>query len=222
MREAYREQLDAITAGLVEMSRLAGTAMGRASTALLDADLVLAESVIAADDAVDVLYEQVEQQAFDLLALQQPVAGDLRAVVAALRISATLERMADLAEHVAEVTRRRYPASAVPPELRATVLEMGQVAERIVQKAGSVIASHDVATALELEHDDDRMDDLHRKLFTTMLAKDWPHGVETAIDISLVGRYYERYADHGVSVARRVVFLVTGEKFEDVLARQEQ
>jgi len=221
MREAYREQLDTITAGLVEMSRLAGTAMGRASTALLDGDLVLAESVIAADDAVDALYEQIEQQAFDLLALQQPVAGDLRAVVAALRISATIERMGDLAEHVAGVARRRYPASVVPAELRGTVLEMGQVAERIVQKAGSVIASQDIATALELETDDDRMDDLHRKLFTVMLDKNWPHGVETAVDISLVGRYYERYADHAVSVARRVVYLVTGEKYEDVLARQD-
>ena len=220
MRDSYREQLDGITDGLVEMSRLAGTAMGRASTALLDADLVLAESVIAADDAVDDLYEQVEQQAFDLLALQQPVAGDLRAVVAALRISATLERMGDLAEHVAGVARRRYPASVVPAEMRGTLLEMGQVAERIVQKAGSVIASHDVETALELEADDDRMDDLHRKLFTMMLDKQWPHGVETAVDISLVGRYYERYADHAVSVARRVVYLVTGEKYEDVLARQ--
>jgi len=219
MRDAYREQLDAIDDGLVEMSRLAGTAMGRATAALLDADLVLAESVIAADSAVDELYEQIDQQAFDLLALQQPVAGDLRAVVAALRISATIERMGDLAEHVAGVARRRYPASAVPPELRGTVLEMGQVAERIVQKAGSVIASHDVETALELETDDDRMDALHRKLFTVMLDKDWPHGVETAIDISLVGRYYERYADHAVSVARRVVFLVTGEKYEDVQAR---
>jgi len=220
MREAYREQLDGITTGLVEMSRLAGTAMGRASTALLDADLTLAESVIAADDAVDDLYEQIEQQAFDLLALQQPVAGDLRAVVAALRISATLERMGDLAEHVAGVARRRYPASVVPPELRGTLLEMSQVAERIVQKAGSVIASQDVETALQLEADDDRMDDLHRRLFTVMLDKDWKHGVETAVDISLVGRYYERYADHGVSVARRVVYLVTGEKYEDVLSRR--
>ena len=221
MREAYREQLDDITAGLVEMSRLAGTAMGRASTALLDADLVLAESVIAADDAIDALYEQLDQQTFDLLALQQPVAGDLRAVVAALRISATLERMGDLAEHVAGIARRRYPASVVPPEMRATLLEMGQIAERIVQKAGSVIASHDVATALELDADDDRMDHLHRKLFTIMLDSEWGYGVETAIDISLVSRYYERFSDHAVSVARRVVFLVTGEKYEDVLARQD-
>jgi phosphate transport system protein len=223
MREAYHEQLDEVTAGLVEMSRLAGTAIGRASTALLDADLALAESVIAADDAVDALYEEVESKAFDILALQAPVAGELRAVVAALRISATLERMADLAEHVAAVARRRYPASVVPPEMRSLLLEMGQVAERIVQKAGSVIASQDVDVALELEGDDDRMDHLHRKLLTTMLESSWDNGVETAIDLSQVSRYYERFADHAVSVARRVVFLVTGEKYEDLLAaRAEQ
>ena len=218
MREAYHEQLDEVTAGLVEMSRLAGTAIGRASTALLDADLALAESVIEADDAVDALYEEVESLAFDILALQAPVAGELRAVVAALRISATLERMADLAEHVAAVARRRYPASVVPPEMRSLLLEMGQVAERIVQKAGSVIASQDVETALELEGDDDRMDHLHRKLLKTMLESSWDNGVETAIDLSQVSRYYERFADHAVSVARRVVFLVTGEKYEDLLA----
>ena len=217
MRDSYREQLDAITDGLVEMSRLAGTAMGRASTALLDADLTLAESVIASDIAIDELYEQIEQQAFDLLALQQPVAGDLRAVVAALRISSTLERMGDLAVHVAGVARRRYPNAVVPVELRGTILEMSQVAEALVAKAGSVIASHDVETALELETDDDRMDDLHRRLFTVMLGKDWTHGVEPAVDISLVGRYYERYADHAVSVARRIVFLVTAKKPTEIL-----
>jgi phosphate transport system protein len=220
MREAYREQLDEITAGLVEMSRLAGTAMGRASTALLDADLALAESVIAADSELDALQVKLDEQAFDLLALQQPVAGDLRAVVAALRISSTLERMGDLAEHVAGVARRRYPASVVPPEMRGTLLEMAQVAERIVQKAGSVLVSQDVQTALELDADDDRMDALHRKLFTIMLDEKWAHGVETAIDISLVSRYYERFADHAVSVAARVAFLVTGEKYEDLLAQQ--
>ena len=222
MREAYHEQLDEVTAGLVEMSRLAGVAISRASTALLDADLEVAESVIAADDAVDELYEEIEGKAFDILALQAPVAGDLRAVVAALRMSATLERMADLAEHVAAVARRRYPSSVVPPEMRDLLLEMGQVAERIAQKAGSVIESQDVDVALELEHDDDRMDHLHRTLLTTMLDVSWENGVETAIDLSMVSRYYERFADHAVSVARRVVFLVTGEKYEDLLAARTQ
>jgi phosphate transport system protein len=212
VRDAYRSDLDAITDALVEMTRLVGSAMARATTALLDADLALAESVIAADDQVDALYRQVEEQALDLLARQSPVAGDLRTVVTSLRIVADLERMGDLADHVASVARRRFPASAVPAELRGTVLEMGQVAQRIVTKAGSVIASRDVDSATELERDDDAMDSLHKRLFSLILADDWDGGVEAAIDVTLVGRYYERYADHAVSVARRVVFLVTGER----------
>ena len=211
MRDAYHEELDGLSDSLVEMTRLVGSAMSRATTALLDADLALAESVITNDETVDLLYREVEERAFDLLARQAPVASDLRIIVTSLRMVADLERMGDLALHVAKVARRRYPASAVPPELRATLLEMGQTAGRIVAKAGSVIASRDLATAAELEADDDVMDGLHRRLFTVLLG-DWTHGMEAAIDITLCGRYYERFADHAVSVARRVVYLATGER----------
>ncbi len=211
MRDLYHEELEAISDRLVEMTRLVGSAMGRATTALLDADLKLAESVISADDEVDKLQHDLEDRAIGLLARQQPVATDLRTIVTSLRMSADLERMGDLALHVAKVARLRYPSSAIPAELRSTILEMGQVAQRIVAKAGSVIASRDVEAALEFEQDDDEMDRLHRALFRRILSGDWKHGVETAVDVTLCGRYYERYADHAVSVARRVVFLVTGE-----------
>ncbi|MCW2777087.1 MAG: phosphate uptake regulator, PhoU [Frankiales bacterium] len=212
MRDAYHDELDAISASLVEMTNLVGSAMSRATTALLDADLQLAESVIAADTTVDELYRQVEERAFDLMARQQPVASDLRTLVTSLRMVADLERMGDNAVHVAKVARRRYPSSAVPPALRSTVLKMGHVAEEIVAKAGSVIAGRDLSLAAELEKDDDVMDDLHRRLFGTILDDAWADGVEAAIDITLCGRYYERFADHAVSVARRVVYLVTGER----------
>ncbi len=211
MRDAYHVELDSISDQLVEMTRLVGTAMGRATTALLDADLVVAESVIAADEQVDALQHELEERAVSVLALQQPVATDLRIVITSLRMSADLERMGDLARHIAKVARLRYPASAVPAELRAVILEMGQVAERIVAKAGSVIASKDVPMALELDRDDDEMDRLHRQLFHHLLDGRWRHGVETAVDVTLCGRYYERFADHAVSVAGRVVYLVTGE-----------
>ncbi len=214
MRDAYHEDLDAISHVLVEMANLVGSAMSRATTALLDADLQLAERVIANDDAVDALYRDTEAKAFEILVRQQPVATDLRQVVTSLRMVADLERMGDLALHVAKVARRRYPASAVPPELRATILQMGHAAEEIVAKAGSVIARRDVDMAFELEKDDDVMDGLHRQLFQAMLAPEWANGVEAAIDIALVGRYYERFADHAVSVARRVVYLVTGERHD--------
>lgn len=211
MRDSYHEDLGHITERLVEMTRLVSGAMLRATGALLDADLALAEAVIVADETIDAVYRDVEDSAFELLARQGPVARDLRTVVTSLRMVADLERSGDLALHIAKLARRRYPASAVPPELRATILEMGQVAERITAKCGSVIALRDVEQAAELERDDDVMDELHRTLFATMLADDWPYGVEVAIDIALAGRYYERFADHAVSVARRVVYLVTGE-----------
>jgi len=219
VRDSYHEQLDAIGDGLVEMSRLAGSAVSRATTALLDADLELAQKVIAGDEAVNALYRSIEGQAFDLLARQQPVAGDLRVLVTSLRMVVDLERTGDYAVHLAKIARRRYPASAVPPELRSTILEMGQTAQRIAVKAGSVIASRDLDLAAELVRDDDTMDELHRKLFTAMLATSWQYGTEAAIDVTLAGRYYERLADHAVAVARRVVYLVTGEFVdEDTLA----
>jgi phosphate transport system protein len=215
MRDAYHEELDAIGNTLVEMTRLAGSAMARATTALLDADLAVAESVIAADEEIDALQRDLENRALDLFATQQPVATDLRTLVTSLRMSADLERMGDLARHIAKVARLRYPNSAVPPELRGTILEMSQVAERIVAKAGSIVASRDVEAALELERDDDEMDRLHRQLFRVLLDDGWEHGIETAVDVTLCGRYFERFADHAVSVARRVVYLVTGERADE-------
>ncbi|KJK55923.1 phosphate signaling complex protein PhoU [Saccharothrix sp. ST-888] len=221
MRDAYHEELDSISDGLVEMARLVGSAMGRATTALLDADLALAESVIAADEKINELHHDLESRAIDLLARQQPVATDLRIVVTSLRMSADLERCGDLARHVAKVARLRYPATAVPNDLHPIVLEMGQLAQRLVAKAGQVISTKDVDKALELEQDDDAIDALHRELFSHLLDDRWQHGIETAVDVTLVGRYYERFADHAVSVAKRVVFLVTGEHASEFVAANE-
>jgi phosphate transport system protein len=212
MREHFHDELQGLSDLLVEMTRLVGSAIGRATMALLDSDLALAESVISADEQVDTLQAEFEERSLSLLALQQPVATDLRVIVTGLRMSSDLERMGDLARHVAKVARMRHPHSAIPAELRSTVLEMGQVAERIVAKTGSVIAGRDLVAAAELETDDDAMDALHRQLFSVILDDAWPHGVETAVDVTLCGRYYERFADHAVSVARRVVYLVTGER----------
>jgi len=215
MRHAFHDDLDTITDQLVEMTRLAGSAVARATTALLDADVHLAESVIAADDDLDAIRTEIDALSIDLLARQQPVATDLRIVVTSMRMSSDLERMGDLARHIAKVARLRYPDRAVPPALSAHILQMGQVAERIVAKAGSVIASKDTDAALSLEQDDDAMDELHRQLFDAIL-RDTGDGTselprETLVDLTLLGRYYERFADHAVSVAQRVVYLVTGE-----------
>jgi phosphate transport system protein len=223
MRNAFHEDLDTITDQLVEMTRLAGSAMGRATTALLDADVHLAESVIAADQQLDEIRAALDALSIDVLARQQPVATDLRVVVTSMRMSSDLERMGDLARHVAKVARLRYPQKAVPASLTSHILEMGQVAERIVAKAGSVIASKDTDSAISLEKDDDAMDDLHRRLFASLLADKADFPAETVVDLTLLGRYYERFADHGVSVARRVVYLVTGEfQSESQVDHEEQ
>lgn len=211
MRDAYHDELDAITDQLVEMTRSVGTAISLATEALLSCDLTIAEGVIDADHGVDVLRENVERRTVDLIARQQPVAGDLRALTTGLRITSDLERSGDLAVHVAKLARRKFPACAVPHELQTTIRQMGDVAAEIVGKAGHVVASRDAARAAELDSDDDVMDDLHKQLLLTMLAPDWIYGIDTAIDLALAGRYYERFADHAVSVARQVVYLVTGE-----------
>ena len=213
MRATYYEQLDQINDDLVEMTRLVGSAMNRATQALLDADLPLAEAVIDFDAKVDTLASDVEERCFELVALQQPVATDLRVVIGALRIASSLERMGDLAEHVAKQARMRFPKVAVPQELRATFAEMGSLAEVIVAKTGSVIATKDVALCVDIAEHDERMDRLHRELFTIVLSQTWKHGVEEAIDVTLLSRYYERYADHAVSVSKRVVTIVTGEPY---------
>jgi phosphate transport system protein len=212
VRDSYREELDDINACMVAMANSVGSAMSTATTALLDADVSLADLVIAGDAEIDATRESIEQRCFTLLARQQPVAGDLRTITTAMRIVSDLERMGDLAEHIAKVARMRFPEHAVPQEVRPAFLEAGHVAEMLVAKAGNVIATRNVEAARELETDDDAMDRLHRGLFRQVLSADWPHGIEVAIDITLLGRYYERFADHAVSVARRVVYLVTGER----------
>jgi phosphate transport system protein len=210
MRDAYHEELDSIGDVLVDMAGLVGSAMARATSAVLEADLSLAESVIAADDAVDALQREVDRRATDLLVRQQPVAGDLRMIVSSLRMTADLERMGDLARHVAKVARRRYPDSAIPPELHSTIAKMGQIAELLVDRVRAILIDRDARAAAALESEDDAMDRLHRGLFTALLDESWKHGVETAVDVTLCGRYYERFADHAVSVAKRMVFQVTG------------
>jgi len=222
MRDAFHEDLDKISDQLVEMTRLAGSAVARATTALLDADVHLAESVIVADQELDEIRSSLDAMSVDLLARQQPVATDLRMVVTSMRMSSDLERMGDLARHIAKVARLRYPESAVPPVLRSHVLQMGQVAERIVAKAGSVIAAKDVPSAVTLEKDDDAMDELHRQLFEALLGGQSAFTTETVVDMTLVGRYYERFADHAVSVARRVVYLVTGQFQAEALFDHEE
>jgi len=210
MRDAYYDQLRAIVDDVVALTSLVRRSLASATLALLDADRTLAEQVIADDDRIDQLTNDIEGRSFLIMATQQPVAGDLRQLVATMRIIADLERMGDLAVHVAKVARMREPENAVPEELQATVRSMGQVADAMIAAASHIVAQRDVAAAHELERKDDEMDNLHRQLFRTLLSDTWSHGVEAAIDVALLSRYYERIGDHAVSLARRMIFQVTG------------
>jgi phosphate transport system protein len=211
MRDAFHEELDAIQATLVTMGEMVAVAMERSSAALLNADVKLAEQVISEDEKLDTIQHDLEARAINLMARQQPVAQDLRILVTSLRMSADLERMGDLCHHIAKLARMRYPAVAVPPELVPTIENMGKTAKKIIEKSTHVVKNQDLQAAIELETDDDEMDTLHRALFIALLDDSWTHGIETAIDMTLLGRYYERCADHAVSIARRVYFLVKGE-----------
>jgi phosphate transport system protein len=211
MRDIYHEQLDDILAELERMTRTVSNAVRRSTNALLTTDLGTAEEVIAADAQLDATGELVEEKVVDLIARQAPVATELRMLVAALRMVADLERMGALAAHVAKITRLRYPLPAIPVELEDLIEDMGRVAQRMVDQAGDVIHSRDVSAAHRIESTDDEMDKLRSNQFRLMMDASWPHGVEVAVDIALLGRYYERIADHAVSMARRVIFLVTGE-----------
>jgi phosphate transport system protein len=211
MRDAYHDSLDAITDELVSMSRLVATMMHRASVALLESDREKAEAVIESDVEIDSIQQEVELAATELIALQQPVATDLRMVLAAMRISTTLERMGDLAQHVAKTARMRYPDNAIPTNVAPQFREMAEIADRMGAKMAEVLGSKDVELAREIEADDDRMDALHRQVLDILLSQE-PGPVNQAVDVTLLNRYYERYADHVVSVARRVIYLVIGER----------
>jgi phosphate transport system protein len=211
VREAFHDQLDTIFSDLAAICARVEDAVRLGTEALLTSSAEIAEQVISDDIEIDRARERIEETAFSVLSLQQPVAGDLRVVVAALRMVTELERMGDLSVHVAKIARLRVPNVAVPDELRPTVIRMAQVAQDMVARVSQIITGRDVAAAIELGRDDEEMDQLRRQSFTQLLSDDWAHGVEAAVDVALLGRYYERIADHAVSVANRVVFVVTGE-----------
>jgi phosphate transport system protein len=209
-RSVFQDELDGISQSLVKLTEMVIISMSKATQAVLNSDLKLAEEVIANDLKIDEFQHEIDNRIIDIIARQQPVASDLRALVTALRMGSDLERMGDLAEHVAKLARRRHPECAVPAELMATVKAMGEAAEKITKKTGIVISTRDTELALQVDKDDDVMDRLHRELIAILIEPIWEHGIEAAIDLTLLGRYYERFADHAVSVSRRVYFLVTG------------
>ena len=210
IRSVFQDELDGVSQTLLDLTNMVADSIGRATDAILSADLKLAEEVIKEDEQIDNVQHELDARIIDIIARQQPVASDLRALVTALRMSADLERMGDLAHHVAKVARLRHPAAAVPQETTEIIKSMGKAAKEMATKSGVVISTRDTELAKEVEKDDDQMDTLHRSLISTIIGMKWDSGIESAIDLTLLGRYYERYGDHAVSVSRRVYFLVTG------------
>ncbi len=210
MRDLYQDELDSLAGGLADMCDQVAAALEKATRALLDRDLQLAEEVISADILVDEIRAMAEEKAFALLALQAPVATDLRIVVSAIHGAGDIERMGDLALHVAKAARRRHPQAVLPHQITPYFAEMGRVGVELARKAAEVIRSRDLVVAAELESDDDVMDDLHRHMFTVLMDPSWSYGVAAAVDVTLLARFYERYADHAVAVAKRIVYVVTG------------
>ena len=210
MRTEYHEQLSELDREMGDMCGWAGAAMKKATQALLDADVALADQVIGDHDQLVAKRARAEQAAFALLALQQPVAGDLREITTAIQIMADADRMGALAVHVAKIARMRHPQHALPEDVRGCFTEMGSVAVAMGESAGQALAAGDSHKAARLRVEDDAMDNLHRQLFTMLLDRSWTHGVPPAVDAALLGRFYERFADHAVEIGRRLVFKVTG------------
>ena len=210
MRTTYYEELSALRTAVGDICGLAADAMEHATQALLGSDLSVAEQVIADHEHIEAMSKRTEGSAIKLLALQQPVAGDLRTIVGTIHVGADIERMGALAVHVARIARRRHPECAVPDEVRDCFSEMGTQSVQLARTAHEVLVSGDPDKAARLRDADDVVDAEHRHLFTLLIDHKWQDGVSSAVDVALLGRFYERFADHAVEIGRRVVFEVTG------------
>ncbi|TDV53584.1 phosphate signaling complex PhoU family protein [Actinophytocola oryzae] len=210
MRDTFHGELLELRDLLSDMCVQAATAMRDATDALLSADLVRAEAVLSADAELDRRRDEVEERARQMLVLQAPKASDLRLVLSSIYCADRVERMGDLAEHIASTTRRIHPAHVVPPELRDTFAELGTIAASMADGLVPHIACPREGTFAELDETDHRVDDLHAEVLHRITGVGWRHGVQAATSLALVVRFYERFADQAVSVAKRVEFVSTG------------
>ena len=211
MREVFQQELAEVQERLVEIAALVETSIDNATRAFNESNVALAEAVIADDNKIDEAAIALDELAINILARQQPVARDLRIVVSALRISASLERMGDMSEHIAQLARYRFPDKVVPKSLRATFAELGQLDVQIARKLTQLLRTEDVRLAEEIRNDDDRIDALHLSVFEKVLGETWKGGAVDTVDATLASRYHERFADHAVSIAKKVQYLATGD-----------
>lgn len=212
MRTVFHEQLDALTSGIADLCDHTAVMMQQATEALLHPNVVAAEHVIDCRDDIDRKCAALEADTFTILARQAPVARDLRAVLSSMRNVADLQRMGALAAHVARISRRRHPDTAVPGDVSGYFAEMGRIAVQLAQDTKGVVLEGNTDRAGRLNDDDEAMDDIHRRLFVVVMGPEWAHGTTAAVDVTLLSRYYERFADHAVEIAHRVIYQTTGSR----------
>lgn len=211
MREVFHQSLDEVQSRLVEIAELVTVAIEKATTSFAGSDVSLAEEVITDDRLIDERALELDELAIEILARQQPVARDLRTVVTALRVSASLERMGDMAEHIAQLARYRFPERAIPKGLKGTFTKMGELDVHIARKLTELLRTQDLRVADEIRNDDDAIDELHALVFEKVLSDNWKGEAGATVDATLASRYHERFADHAVSVAKKVIYLSTGD-----------
>ncbi|WP_448852865.1 phosphate signaling complex protein PhoU [Corynebacterium sp. 335C] len=221
MRTVYREQMDSFAHDLIIMCDHIHGMNTLASTALFDADIDAAEEVLSSLDRLEELRSKCENQAFELLAREAPVARDLRQVVSGIYIVEDMSRMGTLSVHVANTARRRHPDKVLPEELEGYFREMSRVCGEMTRTTHDILVTYDVDAALQLNTDDDQIDDIHQRLLAQSVSDDWPHSSRVTVDTTLLSRFYERYADHAVAVASQIVYLASGYKPEQLLLRRE-
>ena len=211
MREVFQQELREVQDRLVEISTLVASSIERATESFNESNVTLAETVIADDQKIDALAAELDELAIQILARQNPVARDLRIVVSALRISASLERMGDMAEHIAQLARYRFPEKVVPKGLRSTFRDMGALDVEIAKKLTELLRTEDVQIAEDIRNEDDKVDALHLSVFDKVLGETWKGAAVDTVDATLASRYHERFADHAVSIAKKVQYLATGD-----------
>lgn len=211
MREVFQQELREVQERLVEIASLVAESIDKATRAFNESNVALAEEVIADDDRIDVAAVELDELAIQILARQQPVARDLRIVVSALRISASLERMGDMSEHIAQLARYRFPEKVVPKKLRPTFVEMGRLDVEIARMLTELLRTQDPKLAEAIRDEDDKVDTLHLSVFDTVLGESWKGEAVVTVDSTLASRYHERFADHAVSIAKKVLYLATGD-----------
>lgn len=211
MREVFQQELREVRERLVEIAGLVAVSIDNATRAFNESNVSLAETVIADDAKIDAAAAELDELAINILARQQPVARDLRVVVSALRISASLERMGDMSEHIAQLARYRFPDKVVPKSLRGTFKEMGELDVEIARKLVELLETEDVAIAEHIRNEDDKIDALHLSVFDKVLGETWKGEAIDTVDATLASRYHERFADHAVSISKKVQYLATGD-----------